>query len=318
MVVGRHLHARRRVEDRCTPPTSFICRSASKPRSTLQSNDVIHSFWVPNLAGKQDLIPGRDDRHPAASDEDRPLPRPVRRILRHRSTRNMALVVTVESRADFVRWWQQQLRPAAAPATPLELAGYRYVTTRAVQRVPQYRGHAGRRPGRPGPHPSRQPPDDRAPGTLPMNSGQPLRLGRRSAVAKARQQDADHRPRAERAARGRRLSREAQMTSAAPKAAQERQATERVLRDGPDAHRAGARRTGSSAPGRRPHGLHRLARARSITRRSAAATSSPRCVFLALGGAAGAAHAAAADVPGQRPDRAAARSTRSSRCTARR
>ena len=25
----------------------------------LQSNDVIHSFWVPSLAGKQDLIPGR-------------------------------------------------------------------------------------------------------------------------------------------------------------------------------------------------------------------------------------------------------------------
>ena len=26
---------------------------------TLESGDVIHSFWVPNLAGKQDLIPGR-------------------------------------------------------------------------------------------------------------------------------------------------------------------------------------------------------------------------------------------------------------------
>ena len=25
---------------------------------TLKSNDVIHSFWIPNLAGKQDLIPG--------------------------------------------------------------------------------------------------------------------------------------------------------------------------------------------------------------------------------------------------------------------
>ena len=27
---------------------------------TLHSNDVIHSFWVPSLAGKQDLIPGRE------------------------------------------------------------------------------------------------------------------------------------------------------------------------------------------------------------------------------------------------------------------
>lgn len=28
----------------------------------LAAADVIHSFWVPNLAGKQDLIPGRDNR----------------------------------------------------------------------------------------------------------------------------------------------------------------------------------------------------------------------------------------------------------------
>ena len=27
----------------------------------LKSNDVIHSFWVPSLAGKQDLIPGREN-----------------------------------------------------------------------------------------------------------------------------------------------------------------------------------------------------------------------------------------------------------------
>jgi cytochrome c oxidase subunit 2 len=27
---------------------------------TLRSNDVIHSFWIPNLAGKQDMIPGRE------------------------------------------------------------------------------------------------------------------------------------------------------------------------------------------------------------------------------------------------------------------
>src|SRR5438270_8358232 len=29
-------------------------------RIMLRSNDVIHSFWVPSLAGKQDLIPGRE------------------------------------------------------------------------------------------------------------------------------------------------------------------------------------------------------------------------------------------------------------------
>ena len=28
---------------------------------TLESNDVIHSFWVPKLAGKMDLMPGQEN-----------------------------------------------------------------------------------------------------------------------------------------------------------------------------------------------------------------------------------------------------------------
>jgi cytochrome c oxidase subunit 2 len=95
----------------------------------LQSNDVIHSFWVPNLAGKQDLIPGR-------MTDVQLLPRKVG-LFRGQCAEfcgiqhaNMALVVTVESKADFVRWMEQQQKPAFAPASPLEVAGYRYVTTR--------------------------------------------------------------------------------------------------------------------------------------------------------------------------------------------
>jgi cytochrome c oxidase subunit II len=30
---------------------------------TLRSDDVIHSFWVPSVAGKKDLVPGRDTTH---------------------------------------------------------------------------------------------------------------------------------------------------------------------------------------------------------------------------------------------------------------
>ena len=41
----------------------------------------------------------------------------------------MSLVVNVESYSDFLKWWQRQLRPAFAPATPLAQAGYHYVTT---------------------------------------------------------------------------------------------------------------------------------------------------------------------------------------------
>ena len=42
----------------------------------------------------------------------------------------MALDVTVQSKADFDRWVAAQQRTAFAPVTPLQLAGYRYLTTR--------------------------------------------------------------------------------------------------------------------------------------------------------------------------------------------
>jgi cytochrome c oxidase subunit 2 len=95
----------------------------------LASNDVIHSFWVPNLAGKQDLIPGR-------TTDALLLPRKTG-LYRGQCAEfcgvqhaQMALDVTVESKANFQRWYAAQLKPAAAPATPPQLAGYRYVTTR--------------------------------------------------------------------------------------------------------------------------------------------------------------------------------------------
>jgi cytochrome c oxidase subunit 2 len=94
----------------------------------LESTDVIHSFWVPNLAGKQDLIPGR-------TTDIQLLPTKTG-LYRGQCAEfcgtqhaNMALVVTVESKADFARWMDQQRQPAAAPATPLEVAGYRYFTS---------------------------------------------------------------------------------------------------------------------------------------------------------------------------------------------
>lgn len=96
---------------------------------TLQSNDVIHSFWVPNLAGKQDLIPGR-------VTDIQLLPRKVG-LYRGQCAEfcgiqhaNMALDVTVESKSHFEHWLASQMLPAFAPQTPLELAGYHYVTTR--------------------------------------------------------------------------------------------------------------------------------------------------------------------------------------------
>jgi len=97
-------------------------------RITLASNDVIHSFWVPSLAGKQDLIPGRES--------DITIVPKRTGIFRGQCAEfcgaqhaHMALVVNVDSYPDFIKWWDHQLQPAAAPTNPVTLAGYEYVTT---------------------------------------------------------------------------------------------------------------------------------------------------------------------------------------------
>jgi len=96
---------------------------------TLESNDVIHSFWIPNLAGKQDLIPGR-------VTDIQLVPRKTGMYrgqcaefcgVQHA---HMALDVTVESEAEFDRWVAAQQRVAFAPASPVELSGYKYFITR--------------------------------------------------------------------------------------------------------------------------------------------------------------------------------------------
>jgi cytochrome c oxidase subunit 2 len=136
---------------------------------TLESNDVIHSFWVPNLAGKQDLIPGR-------VTDVQLLPRTAG-IYRGQCAEfcgvqhtHMALDVTVESKADFERWLAAQQKPALAPVTPLEAAGYRYITTRECSACHNIAGS---------PASATVAPDlthfasrrSIAAGTLPMNSG---------------------------------------------------------------------------------------------------------------------------------------------------
>jgi cytochrome c oxidase subunit 2 len=45
---------------------------------TLRSDDVIHSFWVPSLHGKKDLIPGRESTFAFRADRSRSVSGPVR------------------------------------------------------------------------------------------------------------------------------------------------------------------------------------------------------------------------------------------------
>ena len=83
---------------------------------TLTSDNVIHSFWIPSLAGKVDMIPGRLTSltlEPTVTGSYRG----VCAEYCGASHARMAFAVEVMEPADFDRWLQNESRPAAAPAS---------------------------------------------------------------------------------------------------------------------------------------------------------------------------------------------------------
>jgi cytochrome c oxidase subunit 2 len=88
----------------------------------LRSNDVIHSFWVPNLHGKMDLVPGRLNTTWFRADRPGVYRGQCAEFcgLQHA---HMALTITVESAEEFERWVQGQRALAPTPATPQQSRG---------------------------------------------------------------------------------------------------------------------------------------------------------------------------------------------------
>ena len=99
---------------------------------TMTSADVIHSFWVPVLNGKRDVVPNRitnltlhaDD--PTPPDEPHPGQCAEYCGLAHA---DMRLKVHVETKAGFDAWVRSQLKPAAVPTRGPAVAGYEAFTT---------------------------------------------------------------------------------------------------------------------------------------------------------------------------------------------
>lgn len=80
----------------------------------LVSRDVIHSFWVPALHGKRDLIPGHDST--TYIEADRPgLYRGQCAEFCGAQHAKMGLVVIAQAPDEFQRWLEQQRKPAAPP-----------------------------------------------------------------------------------------------------------------------------------------------------------------------------------------------------------
>jgi cytochrome c oxidase subunit 2 len=89
---------------------------------SLKSSDVIHSFWVPNLHGKKDMIPGRTTVIKLRADKPGVYRGQCAEFCGMQHAK-MALLVIAEPLEQYEAWAEQQRRPAAAPATRTALRG---------------------------------------------------------------------------------------------------------------------------------------------------------------------------------------------------
>jgi cytochrome c oxidase subunit 2 len=96
----------------------------------LRANDVIHSFWVPNLSGKEDLIPGRINYIAVT-------PRRIGDFrgqcaefcgLQHAK---MAFDVRVDTQKDFEAWMRRQTTSAANPTDARAVTGKQVFNSKA-------------------------------------------------------------------------------------------------------------------------------------------------------------------------------------------
>jgi cytochrome c oxidase subunit II len=93
-------------------PVATTANQGAAAYLKLQSLDVIHSFWVPQLAGKTDLVPNRDNY--LWIDPQQPGVY-VGNCAEYCGTQhaNMLLRVIAQPQAEFDRWTQEQKKPAA-------------------------------------------------------------------------------------------------------------------------------------------------------------------------------------------------------------
>ena len=99
---------------------------------TVTSRDVIHSFWVPQVTGKVDLIPGKVNALTLRADQ----PGVYRGLcgefcgLQHA---RMHFRLIVDPPDEFARWLDGQRRDAAPPATPDAAEGQRIFLARCAE-----------------------------------------------------------------------------------------------------------------------------------------------------------------------------------------
>jgi cytochrome c oxidase subunit 2 len=88
----------------------------------LTTHDVIHSFWVPQLAGKVDMVPGKINALVLRADRPGVFRGPCAEFCGTQHAR-MALHVVALPAAEFDAWLANQALPAREPTTALQVRG---------------------------------------------------------------------------------------------------------------------------------------------------------------------------------------------------
>jgi cytochrome c oxidase subunit 2 len=86
------------------------------------STDVIHSFWIPSLAGKKDLIPGHATALWLQADKPGVYRGQCAEFCGHQHAK-MAVLIVAETRKQFNEWYKKQMLPAAPPTDSITKAG---------------------------------------------------------------------------------------------------------------------------------------------------------------------------------------------------
>lgn len=103
----------------------------------IESADVVHSFWIPNLGGKVDMIPGRSNTLRLSVDRAGRFRAQCSEFCGAQHAR-MGLWVIAESPADFAEW----RRDRAADATVISNAGFDSFMDRGCSDCHRVRGTA--------------------------------------------------------------------------------------------------------------------------------------------------------------------------------
>lgn len=109
-------------------------------RVTLRSFDVIHSFWVPQLAGKLDVVPGHENHLVMHADEPGLYLGQCAEFC-GLSHANMRLRVIAHTPEDFADWVAGQREPAAVPASGPAAGGYALFETKGCGGCHTLEGH---------------------------------------------------------------------------------------------------------------------------------------------------------------------------------